>query len=169
MSSQSELRVAIEPENERTFGPCPCSGNMTRRVWGYVCQDDETVAAYFVEWTPGHQDRAANFDLIIGTWGPGASASDRAAVALEFRHVPTGPAFMVIDAAERPAGVSSLVGEALKREQVIRQPIATTAFALCDCVYAQDGRIDELRRPVPPGEIAGPPAPDGRGSVFGFA
>ena|SRR5437879_1293220 len=147
MPSESEFQVLVEPENERTFGPCPCCGNMTRRVWGYVSQGDATVAAYFVEWTPGHQDRAANFDLIIGAWGPAASASDRTAVALAFRHIPTGPAFMVVDAAERPVGISTLVGEALGREQVIGKPMATTAFALCDCVYAQDGRIGDLGRP----------------------
>ena len=117
-------------------------------VWGYVSQGDAAVAAYFVEWTPGHQDCAANFDLIIGVWGPDASARDRTAVALTFRHVPTGPAFMVVDAAERPVGISPLVGEALGRKQVVGKPIATTVFALCDCVYAQDGRIEELRRPL---------------------
>jgi hypothetical protein len=53
---------------------------------------------------------------------------------------------MVVDAAERPVGISPLVDKALGREQVIGKPIAATAFALCDCVYAQDGRIDELRR-----------------------
>jgi len=37
---------------------------MTQRVWGYVNQDDATIAAYFVEWTPGHVQNPANFDLI---------------------------------------------------------------------------------------------------------
>lgn len=120
---------------------------MTRRVWGYVQQRETTVGAYFVEWTPGHEDRAANFDLIIGAWGPDTSASDRKAVALAFRHLPTGPAFMVVDAAERPFGTSPLVGEALGREQVVGRTIAATAFALCDCIYTQDGRIADLRGP----------------------
>ena len=81
---------------------------------GYVSRGEVTVAAYFVEWTPGHHDRAANFDLIIGAWGSAASASDRTEVALAFHHIPTGPAFMVVDAAERPVGISPLVGEALR-------------------------------------------------------
>ena len=82
-------------------------------------------------------------------WGLGsaASASDRTGSHWHFVTSPTGPAFMVVDAAKRPVGSSPVVGEALGREQVIGKPIATTAFALCDCVYAQDGRIDELRRP----------------------
>lgn len=148
MPSESELQVLIEAENERTLGPCSCCGNMTRRFWGHIRHGDTTVGAYFVEWTPGHEDRAANFDLIIGAWGHGTSASDRKAVALAFRNLPTGPAFMVIDAVERPFGSSPLVGEALGREQVVGRPITATAFALCDCIYTQDWRIAELRCPA---------------------
>jgi hypothetical protein len=38
---------------------------MTQRVWGYVNQGDATIAAYFVEWTPGHVQNPANFDQIL--------------------------------------------------------------------------------------------------------
>jgi hypothetical protein len=41
---------------------------MTHRVWGYVNEVDRTVAAYFVEWTPGPVENAANFDFILGSW-----------------------------------------------------------------------------------------------------
>jgi hypothetical protein len=50
-------------------------------------------------------------------------------VALDFRRFDTGPAFAVIDAMNRPVAKSSLVGEALRREQVIGEPIAETIFA----------------------------------------
>ena len=68
-----------------TFGPCGCCGNMTRRVRGYVNQGAATIAAYFVEWTPGHEAKAANFDLIVGKWGEVADSTSRKAVALDFR------------------------------------------------------------------------------------
>ncbi len=146
MSPESEFHLRIEPDNEGMFGPCSCCGNMTRRVWGYINKDEIPIAAYFVEWTPGHAHHTANVDLIIGKWGEATSALDRKAVALVFRQEPTGPEFMVVDASERPVGTSSLVTEALSREQVIAKPIAATVFALCDCVYARDERIAELRR-----------------------
>jgi hypothetical protein len=123
---------------------------MTQRVWGYVNQDDATVAAYFVEWTPGHADHAASFDLILGKWGTETRSTDRMAVALAFRYVEAGPEFMVVDAADRPIGTSSLVGEALTREQVIGRPIAITAFAVCDSIFEHDDRISELRNPAGP-------------------
>jgi hypothetical protein len=59
------LELLINPEDQRTFGPCECCGNMTQRVWGYVNQGDATIAAYFVEWTPGHVQNPANFDQIL--------------------------------------------------------------------------------------------------------
>jgi hypothetical protein len=139
-----ELLLLINPDDQRTFGPCECCGSMTQRVWGYVNQGDATIAAYFVEWTPGHVQNAANFDIIIGAWGPATVPEDRRAVALDFRRFDTGPAFTVIDATIRPVGKSSLVSEALKREQVIGDPIAKTVFAICDTVLTQDPRLTHL-------------------------
>jgi hypothetical protein len=84
MTKNVEFQLLINPEEERTFGPCSCCGNMTRRGWGYVNQGAATIAAYFVEWTPGHEEKAANFDLIVGKWGEDADSTSRKAVALDF-------------------------------------------------------------------------------------
>jgi hypothetical protein len=75
----SDLALEIDQENRRHFGPCSCCGEMTSRVWGYAYRAGEPLAAYFVEWTPGHENREANFDLIIGLWGEGTEAIDRKA------------------------------------------------------------------------------------------
>ena len=145
MPFQAAFHLVINSEDQRTFGPCDCCGNMTRRVWGYVNRGETTIAAYFVEWTPGHLAHAASFDLILGKWGTEAGSADRQAVALAFRHMETGPEFMVVNAADRPIGASPLVGEALTREQVVGQPIAQTVFAVCDSILLQDDRISPLR------------------------
>ena len=52
---------------------------------------------------------------------------------------------MVVDATNRPVGKSDLVAEALRRDQVIGHPIAQKIFALCDAIWLDDPRIDELR------------------------
>jgi hypothetical protein len=139
------LQLAINPDDQQSFGPCKCCGNMTQRVWGYVNQDEATIAAYFVEWTPGHVENPANFDLIVGAWGPGTSPKDKKAVSLDLRRTDAGPWFTVIDASKRPVATSSLVGEALSREQVIGKPIADTVFSICDTVLLQDHRLDSIR------------------------
>jgi hypothetical protein len=146
--SSVTFQLTINPDDERTFGPCNCCGNMTRRVWGYVNEGDATIAAYFVEWTPGHVEQAATFDLILGKWGPETSSTDRQGAALAFRQLETGPTFMVLDAADRPIGASALVGAALSREQIIGKPIAETVFAICDTVFLQDQRISPLRERI---------------------
>jgi hypothetical protein len=145
MSEPNELRLTIYPDNQKTFGPCECCREMTSRVWGYVNRLDEGVAAYYVEWTPGHDGKQANFDLIVGKWGDQTDASDRQAVALEFRELETGPAFMVIDAKTRPFSTNSLVSEALDRNSVIGTPLAELIFAICDLIYLEDSRVSELR------------------------
>jgi hypothetical protein len=141
----SENQLTIEPSGEKTFGPCDCCGGMTKRVWGFVYEHEAALAAYFVEWTPGHPSSRSNFDLIVGTWGDDTDNSDRSAVSLEFRKLETGPAFMVIDAATRPVANSPLIAAALSREEVIGTEIAALAFRVCDAIYLEEPRLVWLR------------------------
>ncbi|MBO0701160.1 MAG: hypothetical protein J2P46_22375 [Zavarzinella sp.] len=139
-------RLDIEPTGSNDFGPCPCCGNNSRRVCGFVDARKGVVAAYFVHWTLTRvRDHGANFDLIIGRWGEGSSARDRVLVSLAYRVDETGPSFMVIDAADRPAaGETDLVGRALARSEVIGQAIAQQAFDIVDAILEQDARVAEL-------------------------
>ena len=139
------LALEIDWENQRRFGPCSCCGEMTSRVWGFAYRAGEPLAAYFVEWTPGHEDREASFDLIIGRWEKQAEATDRKAVSLGFRHLQTGPAFMIQNASVRPVASNPLVSEALDRDNVLGTNLADDAFVVCDLVYLGDPRLEELR------------------------
>jgi hypothetical protein len=143
MSNASPL--TIELSGEKTFGPCDCCGEMTKRVWGFVYNRETAQAAYFVEWTPGHEGSNANFDLIIGTWGDDADTSMRKAVSLEFRKLETGPAFMVVDASTRSVANSPLISAALNRQDVIGTEMAILAFSICDAIYLDEPRLAWLR------------------------
>jgi hypothetical protein len=124
-------------------GHCDCCGNESRCVWGTVSDGDVTRAAYWMHWTVGHlSDPGANLDLVIGTWGDGATVDDRFSVALVHREQPDGgPALMVINSADRPASKRELAVTALAREDVIGTPLAAQVFALVDAIYEQDGRF----------------------------
>jgi hypothetical protein len=137
--------LEVERTGSKDYGPCECCGNNSRCVWGLVRTPNAALASYFVHWTVSRiHDHGANFDLIIGKWGDRASASDRVLVALEYRLRESGPALMVIDAVDRAAAFSDLVGRALLRSEVIGRPVAKQAFAIVDTVLAQDERIAEL-------------------------
>jgi hypothetical protein len=141
----AENKLTLETSGEKTFGPCGCCDEMTKRVWGFVYDADAALAAYFVEWTPGHQSSSANFDLIVGMWGDENDNSRRRAVSLEFRRLETGPTFMVIDAVNRPVASSPLISAALKREEVIGTETANLAFSICDVIYLKEPRLAWLR------------------------
>lgn len=140
-----EIPLTIETSGEKSFGPCDCCGEMTKRVWGFVYEADAALAAYFVEWTPGHEANSATFDLILGVWGEGTDNSERKAISLEFRKLESGPAFRVIDATIRPTASSSLISEALSRDAVIGAAIASEAYRICDAVYLEEPRLEWLR------------------------
>ena len=138
------IGLRIEP-GESHDSICDCCGQQSRTVSGFVYRGDEAAAAYFVQWTVGGVDsHGAHFDLIIGKWGDGTTPSDRSAVALEFRRTEQGPAFMVIDASQRPAGRSDLAGRALSRDAVVGTPLGKLAFDLVDAVWVHDSRIREI-------------------------
>jgi len=139
------MALEFDSTNECELGPCPDCGQKTKRIWGYVYRDDAAMAAYFVEWTPSHAQRDAMFDLTVGTWGEGAGPEQRKSVSLAYRVLQTGPSFMVQNANARKIGSSSLVSQALDRNDVIGQPIAEKVFAICDAIYIGDPRISELR------------------------
>jgi hypothetical protein len=66
---------------------------------------------------------------------------------MTYRLTDTGPWLTVIDAATRPVAKNTLVGRALRRDEVIGTPLAAEAFAIADAVLLQDGRVAELRNP----------------------
>lgn len=52
--------------------------------------------------------------------------------------------FMVNDAQNRPIAENELVGEALKREDVIGQPLSKTIFSIIDAIFIKNERIREI-------------------------
>jgi hypothetical protein len=135
----------IAPGGSVDTGRCECCGNLSRRVWGYAAREGEAYASYFVHWTLGHvPEFGAYFDLIVGRWGEGTTSAGRCAVSLDYRLLESGPGFMVIDADKRDIAKNELVGRALKRIDVIGQPLAEHIFALCDAILAEDRRLAEL-------------------------
>jgi len=137
--------LEVEPTGANDTGPCGCCGNISRCITGFVHTPEASIAAYFVHWTLSRvADHGVNFDLIIGRWGEGTSARDRILVSLAYRLLDSGPGFMIIDAANRPAASSELIGRALSRAEVVGQPVAQQAFGIVDAVLAQDERAAEL-------------------------
>jgi hypothetical protein len=137
--------VKIEPTGLNDTGVCDCCARSSRCVWGLAHVRDRCVAVYYVHWTLGHvPDQGANIDLIVGKWGEGATPEHRNALALAYRLIDSGPSIMVIDASGRPASESSLVGKALRRDEVTGTAHAQDAFAIADAVLAQDPRVAEL-------------------------
>lgn len=83
----------VEPLGE-TAGRCECCAAVTRSVWGVVhLAGAETVASYFVTWTPeaALDAHPANMDIILGAWGEGTGAADRVGVSLLYAAGAAGP------------------------------------------------------------------------------
>jgi hypothetical protein len=137
--------IILEPTGSSDYERCECCGENSRTVWGLARRDGGAHAAYFVHWTLGKvAEKGAHFDLILGRWGEDATNVDRYAVSLEYRRAAEGPAFMVIDATERPIAHNELVARALRRDEVMGTELAAHAFELVDAIWLNDRRISEV-------------------------
>lgn len=140
---KAEMMFEVEP-TEESDGVCDCCGSQTRTVWGFVHEEGRgTVASYFVQWTVGKsiEDHPANFDLIYGGWGEGATKSDRCAISLVHFESEGVPGVSVINANDRPVATSDLVGSAMSREELVGTPLAQHIFSIFDAVILQDNRL----------------------------
>src|SRR5438034_1802 len=115
--------LIVEPDGSTEFGPCPDCGNMSRTIWGFIHDADETLAAYYVTWTRNMPGHGAHFDLIIGKWTEDSTPQDRQVAMLAYRIIDGQGSFMVIDAQQRP-GDADLASTSLRRDQVVGKPIA---------------------------------------------
>jgi hypothetical protein len=134
----------VETAGEAGSG-CECCGDETRTVWGYVHSGDQTLAAYFVQWTQGKSEHAANFDFLIGTWGD-PEVKDKRLASWVFNPKQAGGSFMAVDGSSRPAARSDLCSLVLTREQIIGDAeLKSLRTSLIDAVWLGDSRIKEIR------------------------
>ena len=135
------MEVIATPWNE-SGGVCDCCGRTSRTVWGDLSNSEGALAIYYVSWTKDAPEHLPTVDLIIGSWGEGASPEHRILVSMLYRAGADG-GFMVVDADDSRANKPELVGRAMKRAEVVGTPLAKEAFALVEVVWAQDARIGE--------------------------
>ncbi|MBM4779680.1 MAG: hypothetical protein GQE15_18405 [Archangiaceae bacterium] len=96
-------------------------------------------AVLLVRWTVGAR-HDAEVAVSVGAWC-NADRSPRRLVALLLRQQPNGPAFMVVDADLARWDDSSLLGTALRSEDVLNTPLASEVFAILDAAGAADLRL----------------------------
>lgn len=137
------MALKVIPRSSHDMGVCADCGQINRRIWGSIAEDEQTQAVYYVHWTHRQlSTHGARFELVIGEWGEGTSPDDRYAVMLEYRRTDDGPGFRVIDAGER---LHHLAHTACLREDIIDKPITQFAFKLVDAILAQDVRMKDFQ------------------------
>jgi hypothetical protein len=138
-------KLTVEPSKSNDFGPCSCCGAMSRTVWGYLYDDGEARAVYYVQWTLGQVPRhGANVDLIMGAWGDGSTPAQRVAVSLVYRIGPHGPEFATIDPDDRQHARSGMAGRNIPGRHVLGNMVGADAYAFTHAIFGQDKRVAEL-------------------------
>lgn len=125
----------------KSSGRCACCGKSKQTAWGFVYEDGGPRACYFVEWTEGHKERTARFDVVVGRWSDDTTENDREAVSLEYRATST-PMFALADAAGRPAAE---VGRPTTKDELTGTKLAEEALSIAGAVLQADERFASLQ------------------------
>jgi hypothetical protein len=137
-------QIVATPWSE-SFGTCECCGRTSKKIWGDLSANDNTLAVYFVQWTSSAPEHNPNIDLVIGSWRDDAQPQNRALVSLLFRPSANGGSFMVIDGQDRLASMQDLCSRAMRRVEVVGTPLAQEVFAPVDAIWLTDARIAEVQ------------------------
>ena len=90
----------------------------SRAVRGFVSDEHGELAAYSVEWIPGHERAGADFDLVVGPWHEEADTTQRHLVSLRLDFPRDRVRLDLQDAHRRPAADAGFAGRALAIEEV---------------------------------------------------
>ena len=148
-------------EGESDEGKCDCCGKTTKTIWGFIHRNKLCCAVYYVSWTEGHRERGATFLISLGDW-EGEEVTDRQSFALRLKMMPTGAAFMMVDAAKTQCGKNEtapneteqdeaeqkdLLGVMLDRETALISPLKADVFAIADLILDRDKRFKPFLKP----------------------
>ena len=138
-------------EGESDEGKCDCCGKTTKTIWGFISRDGSCCAVYYVSWTEGHRERGATFLISLGDWEDEES-QDKQSFALRLKMMPTGAAFMVVDAgktqwAQNETAQNDVLGVLLNRETALASPLKTDVFAIADLILDRDKRFKPFLKP----------------------
>ena len=77
--------MRIEPDEQVKHSRCSCCGGATWMILGYVYEDEQPAAIYYLDWCEGeHDSRLAVITLSLGDYGDDeATGADRLAFAIE--------------------------------------------------------------------------------------
>jgi hypothetical protein len=134
-------KISIEPGESKETGICPDCGSKTWYATGYVYNDNNASAIYMARWTDKHLERGIQILLSIGQWGNGTSGKMRRRVGVDCRMGSDRPSFMIVDASKMPWDDEKLLGKALTRAEVLKDPLKDEAFHILDHLVSDDPRI----------------------------
>ncbi len=136
------MTLRIEPTKESELAT---EDGLLRTVWGFVHENDEPRAVYFVRWNEDDLASGAIFFLSFGEWHEGGHPGTRRGVGVLARKHQGRLAFMVIDASDTDFASNEALGIPLPRDQVMGTEYATGAFAVLDRIVEDDERVRTLR------------------------
>jgi hypothetical protein len=120
---------------------CPCCGETSVNLSGFVYRDGDARAVYWAGMTAGHERRVIEVAVGIGEWGDGTSAADRIGFVLQLWAEGSQPNVTIVSPDESRWNTIALLGRILPREEALRHSFIKEVFHITDHLVTDDPRI----------------------------
>lgn len=124
--------------------PCPCCGKERRASFGFVHDDEDTVAFYYAALAPeGHRERSVTVAVSLGDWGHEVDPSTRHAAVLRALSVRGEIEIAFLESAESPVRDRAALGPILSRDEAVRSVTRDRFVEIAGALLLEDAEVND--------------------------
>ena len=131
--------LSVIEDNQYNEGYCPCCGHEIRLFTGYVRNEIQEIAQYFVYSVVNDESHAKNVDLIVGNISTIAKPIERFAVSIQY--FPGIEKYSFIDPDNRPFGAKRHHSSTISRPTELAEEFSAHCNSLASLILEKDSRV----------------------------
>lgn len=122
------INYKIEVGEDKNASICHCCGKKSCVGHGFVYEDNEPYAVYYVGWSDTHIEKKVTIALAIGEWDDDSTTNDRTCFGIEAYADKNKILFRVIEPTESPWANTDLLGKMLSRNHSLAHTLLEKVF-----------------------------------------
>ena len=133
--------ISLELGGEGDPYQCPCCGNESHTVWGFIYEDGNAHAVYYAGWTIEHEDKGVTIAIGLGDWGEDTGPEDRYSIGLDVRANTSDVMFSVLEPEQSSFNDVEFIGRMMPRIEALAHPQLDHIFHVAEHIVADDPRV----------------------------
>jgi hypothetical protein len=138
------MMLEIEIGEDAAPSTCACCGVESRVGHGFIYNNKDAYAVYYVGWTPLHRERGVTLAVAIGEWGDGSAAKDRTCFGLEVHEGERQVLIRFIEPEESPWSSTEVLGPMISRNDSLNHNASTDVLRVAEYIVREHPSVREF-------------------------